>query len=100
MAAVPARLRALLAEIGDQRAHLTFVRRHERQNALDALDLGAFAAVEARCHRLDEGGPVIGGCEHRIALARLGRLQLDEALILEVAKRGDDPRALLSELPG
>src|SRR5207302_9739652 len=47
-------------------------------------------AVEQPRHR-------VGPLEQRVALARLGGLQLDQSFLLEVAERADDPVALLAE---
>jgi hypothetical protein len=50
--AVTTRLRALLAEIGDERLHLAAVVCDEREDAGDALGLGLLAPLEPRGQRI------------------------------------------------
>ena len=97
VAAVPARFRARLAEVADEGAHLAAVVGDEREHALDPPGLGALPAGEALEQPLDELVLRLRARKERVALAHLGGLQLDQALLVEVLERGHDPAALLTE---
>ena len=95
--AVAARLRSRLTEVADERLHLAAVMRHELDDACDPRRLGLLAAVEPFGESVGEGGERRRFRPQRVALTRVGRLQLDETLLLEVAERGDDAVAFLAE---
>src|SRR4051812_7305048 len=99
VAAVPAGLRARLAEVADQRADLAAVVCDEREDVLDPGGLCALAACEAFEQVVDELGRRVRAGEQRVALAYLCRLQLDQAVLVQILERGQDPAALLPE-PG
>src|SRR6266540_1786287 len=98
VAAVPATLRARLAEVADEAAHLAAVMRDEREHALDPVGLRSLSPSEAFEQAIDELGVGVRTAKERVALAQLGGLQLDQALLVEVLERGDDPAAHLAEL--
>ena len=100
MAAVSARLRAHLAEVADERLHLAAGVRDEREHVLDAPRLGGLPPHEALAQAVDHLVGGIGLLDERVAPAQLGRLELDEALLVEVLERRDDPAALLAESRG
>ena len=100
MGAMAAGLGARLAEVGGELPHLAAVVRDERDDLSDPCRLGLLAPVEA----LGEPGEQVARLgrmgEQRVALAGVGGLQLDEAPLLEVVERGDDPTAFLAERGG
>jgi hypothetical protein len=82
--AMPARLRARPAEVADERADLAAVVGDELEHAFDPRRLGAFATREALDQPAGELVLRAREREQRVALAQLGRLQLDETLLVEV----------------
>jgi hypothetical protein len=70
--------------------------RDEREDVLDPSGLRALATREAFEQVVDElGFRVLVGKKH-VALAQVGRLQLDQALLIEVLERRQDAAALLT----
>ena len=98
VAAVPAWLGARLAEVADEGGHLAAVMGDEGEDGLDPGGLRSLPAREAIEQAVDELGLGVRMGEERVALAQLGGLQLDEALLVEVLERRQDPAALLTEL--
>ena len=98
VAAVPAAVGELLAEVRDERLHLTAVVLDEVGHALDARRLPRLTALQALADRLEQPLARRWPGQKRVALAHVGRLQLDQALLLEVAERSDDARAVFPEL--
>ena len=97
VAAVAARPDTLLAEVRDERVDLAALVRDEREDPLDARRLCLLALLEALGEPVEERIDRVGPREQGVALPRLGRLQLDEPLLLEVTERGDDPLPLFAE---
>src|SRR5260221_4103417 len=79
-AAVPARLSPWLAEVADELVHLAAVVHDERDDPGDPLGLGLLATREAPAEPVDEGVDGIRVTQQRVALARVGRPELDDSL--------------------
>src|SRR3954447_22303383 len=100
MAAMSARLCAGLSEIADQGAHLAAVVGDEREHVMDPSRFRALATRESVEKAVDEVGLGVRLREQRVALAHVGWLQLDQALLVEVLERRQDSAALLAQLRG
>ena len=86
-----------LAEVADERLHLAAIVLDQRDDSLDSRGLGLLAAVEALRQAVAQLVERRRLLEQREALSRIGDLQLDEALLLEVTERRDHPFAFLAE---
>ena len=98
VAAVPARHCACLAEVADECAHLAAVVGDKREDVSDTGGLRLLSAREAFEQAVDVLGLGLRAGTERIALAQLGRLQLDQTLLVEIFERRHDPAAFLTEL--
>ena len=95
---MPARHRASLAEVADECAHLAAVVCDKREDVSDARGLRLLSACETLEQAVDELGLGLRAGREGVALAQLGRLQLDQTLLVEIFERRHDPAALLPEL--
>src|SRR5262249_24708077 len=96
-AAVAARLRSHLAEVGDEGVGLAAAVHDEAEDLADASDLARLAPAEPRHEACRDRLGAGRGAEAAVGLAKVRRLELEPPDVLEVEEHPQDALARLAE---